>query len=145
MSTSTTVQTASGKGNKTTRTPSLLLSPSKRRKTEQLESEPDASHHKATGSMSSTATAATSTTTSADIWKWTLSRDAVAPCFVKDVLDMRENGTREAEFFWLGRVPCRVVQLVGILVGVQVYDRRTVYTCMFRPRVVCILHDRMFC
>lgn len=32
------------------------------------------------------------------------------------------------EFFWLGRIPCRTVRLVGLVVGVQVWEKRTVYT-----------------
>ena len=38
-----------------------------------------------------------------------------------------------ADFFWLGRVPCRTVLLVGLVVGVQVYERRICYTCVFLP------------
>lgn len=26
-----------------------------------------------------------------DIWQWTLTKDAIAPCFVRDVLDMRQS------------------------------------------------------
>ena len=26
-----------------------------------------------------------------EIWKWTMTSDAVATCFVRDVFDMREN------------------------------------------------------
>ncbi|KAJ7127954.1 hypothetical protein C8R44DRAFT_873728 [Mycena epipterygia] len=40
---------------------------------------------------------------------------------------MRESGVKEAEFFWLGRVPCRSVKIVGLLVGVQAYETRIVY------------------
>ncbi|OJT14273.1 hypothetical protein TRAPUB_9133 [Trametes pubescens] len=32
------------------------------------------------------------------------------------------------EFFWIGRIPCRTVRLVGLVVGVQVWEKRTVYT-----------------
>ena len=32
------------------------------------------------------------------------------------------------EYFWLGRIPCRTVRLVGLLVGVAVWEKRTVYT-----------------
>ncbi|GBE83806.1 hypothetical protein SCP_0508630 [Sparassis crispa] len=63
-----------------------------------------------------------------EIWKWTLTSDAVASCFVKDVFDMRDSGVKDAEFFWLGRVPCRTVRIIGILVGVQIYEQRTVYS-----------------
>ena len=34
----------------------------------------------------------------------------------------------DMEVFWLGRVPCRTVRLVGLVVGVQVWEKRTVYT-----------------
>ena len=32
------------------------------------------------------------------------------------------------EFFWLGRIPCRTVHLVGLVVGVAVWEKRTIYT-----------------
>ena len=32
------------------------------------------------------------------------------------------------EYFWLGRIPCRTVRIVGLVVGVQVWEKRTVYT-----------------
>ncbi|OBZ67353.1 hypothetical protein A0H81_12676, partial [Grifola frondosa] len=64
----------------------------------------------------------------AEIWRWTLTKDAIAPCFVRDVIEMRESTAKDAEYFWLGRVPCRSVRLVGIIVGVQTYERRTLYT-----------------
>ncbi|KAI0703670.1 hypothetical protein C8T65DRAFT_255960 [Cerioporus squamosus] len=34
----------------------------------------------------------------------------------------------DMEYFWLGRIPCRTVRLVGLIVGVQVWEKRTVYT-----------------
>lgn len=37
----------------------------------------------------------------------------------------------EADFYWLGRVPCRTVQIVGLIVGVQIFERRIRYTSMF--------------
>ncbi|KAA1475219.1 hypothetical protein DENSPDRAFT_883391 [Dentipellis sp. KUC8613] len=40
---------------------------------------------------------------------------------------MRESGTRGAEYFILGRVPCRSVELVGIVVGVSTFERRAIY------------------
>ncbi|KAF8551320.1 hypothetical protein OG21DRAFT_1487110 [Imleria badia] len=61
------------------------------------------------------------------IWQWTLTKEAIAPCFVRDVLAMRKpNG--DTDFFWLGHTPCRTVLLVGMVVGIQVYDKRTIYT-----------------
>jgi hypothetical protein len=32
--------------------------------------------------------------TSQELWKWTLTPDATAPCFILDVLSMPENGPR---------------------------------------------------
>ncbi|KDQ58565.1 hypothetical protein JAAARDRAFT_671986 [Jaapia argillacea MUCL 33604] len=65
---------------------------------------------------------------SREIWQWTLTKAAIAPCFVKDVFDMKESGVRaNDDYFWLGRVPCRTVQLVGVLVGVQAYEKRVIY------------------
>lgn len=57
-------------------TKSLLLSPSKRRRI-----------------SDSTAEDAQSTLqyTPAELWKWTLTSDAVASCFVKDVFQMSET------------------------------------------------------
>ncbi|KAF8842451.1 hypothetical protein BDN67DRAFT_965786 [Paxillus ammoniavirescens] len=75
-----------------------------------------------------------------DIWKWTLTREAIAPCFVRDVLAMRESGSIGADFFWLGYTPCRSVVLVGMVVAVQVYDKRTLYTIDDGTAVVdCVL------
>lgn len=34
----------------------------------------------------------------------------------------------DPDFFWLGRVPCRSVMVYGIVVGVQQYEQRTVYS-----------------
>ena len=39
----------------------------------------------------------------------------------------------DMEYFWLGRIPCRTVELVGVLVGIQVYEQRIVYACELRP------------
>ncbi|EGO29410.1 hypothetical protein SERLADRAFT_433394 [Serpula lacrymans var. lacrymans S7.9] len=67
-------------------------------------------------------------------WKWTLTKEALAPCFVRDALAMKESGLKgryivqHADFFWLGRVPCRSVLIVGVVVGIQVYEKRTVYS-----------------
>ncbi|KAJ7932146.1 hypothetical protein B0H13DRAFT_810402 [Mycena leptocephala] len=61
------------------------------------------------------------------IWQWTLTPEAVASCFAQDVFDMEESGIPEVDFFWLGRIPCRSVKLVGLVVGVQAYEKRVVY------------------
>lgn len=70
--------------------------------------------------------------THSEVWKWTFAPDAVAPCRVQDVHAMEEcDGTKDAkdpDFYWLGRVPCRSVLLYGVIVGVQQYEQRTVYS-----------------
>ncbi|KAL1665237.1 hypothetical protein GGF50DRAFT_114307 [Schizophyllum commune] len=66
--------------------------------------------------------------THAEIFKWTLAADAVAPCFVEDVFKLEENEKHTSDFFWLGSVPCRTVKLAGMLVGVQTYEKRIVYS-----------------
>ena len=38
-----------------------------------------------------------------------------------------------ADFFWLGHTPCRTVLLVGMVVGIQVYDKRGIYTSQSHP------------
>lgn len=42
------------------------------------------------------------------------------------------DGRADMEYFWLGRIPCRTVELVGVLVGIQAYEQRVVYTCELR-------------
>ncbi|KAI0072926.1 hypothetical protein K474DRAFT_1775092 [Panus rudis PR-1116 ss-1] len=65
-----------------------------------------------------------------EILSYTMRKDAIAPCFIKDIYDMVENNSssREADFYWLGRVPCRTVHFVGLVIGVQVYEKRAIYT-----------------
>ncbi|KAI0642726.1 hypothetical protein C8Q79DRAFT_1096396 [Trametes meyenii] len=72
--------------------------------------------------------AASITPTTVEIYRWTFTKAAVASCFVEDIFKMRESGTRDLEYFWLGRIPCRTVYVVGVVVGVQVWEKRTVYT-----------------
>ncbi|KAL4067022.1 hypothetical protein V8B97DRAFT_1874377 [Scleroderma yunnanense] len=75
-----------------------------------------------------------------EIWKWTLTKDAIAPCFIRDVLSMKESGVKEVDFFWLGYTPCRSVLIVAMVVAVQVYEKRTVYTLDDGTEVIdCIL------
>ncbi|OJA09537.1 hypothetical protein AZE42_07002 [Rhizopogon vesiculosus] len=63
-----------------------------------------------------------------DIWGWTFTKEATAPCFIRDVLSMKETNVKDADFYWLGYVPCRTVLIVGIVVGIQDYEKRTLYT-----------------
>ncbi|KAG9003638.1 hypothetical protein FRB94_003027 [Tulasnella sp. JGI-2019a] len=53
------------------------------------------------------------------------------PCFIRDVLAMEEAGVKDwPDIFWLGagKVPVRWVALVGMVVGVQAYEKRVLYT-----------------
>ncbi|GJE94557.1 hypothetical protein PsYK624_107270 [Phanerochaete sordida] len=69
--------------------------------------------------------------THSQLWKWTLTADAVAPCRIQDILALQEcEGAKagvDPDFFWLGRVPCRSVLTCGVIVGVQQYELRTAY------------------
>ena len=91
-----------------------------------------------------TSMSSSSTSPSAqDIWKWTFTKEATAHCFIRDVLSMKEstvkgpfkhpiptrtNHLADTDFYWLGYVPCRTVLIVGIVVGIQEYEKRTLYT-----------------
>jgi hypothetical protein len=85
--------------------------------------------------------------TPAEIFNWVMTQEATAVCFVRDVLEaVPEHGkgkhdllTRDLianektgpdrNYFWLNKIPCRSVGLVGMLVGVKVMERKIVYTC----------------
>ncbi|KAL0578141.1 hypothetical protein V5O48_003846 [Marasmius crinis-equi] len=76
--------------------------------------------------------------TNADIFKWVFTSGAVAPCFVRDVFQMRHHQDKVEDFFWLKRVPCRSVRLTGMVVGIQglmlsqVDDGTSVIDCLHR-------------
>lgn len=75
-----------------------------------------------------------------DIWKWTFTKEATAPCFIRDALSMKESNTGDADFYWLGHIPCRKVIIVGIVVGIQDYEKRTLYTIDDSTAVIdCVL------
>ncbi|KAK1224457.1 hypothetical protein PQX77_012631 [Marasmius sp. AFHP31] len=77
----------------------------------------------------------------AEIFKWVFGSEAVASCFIRDVFQMRhhtDKGTEE--FYWLKRVPCRSVRLVGLVVGVQVLEKRVIYTVDDGTSVIECLH-----
>ncbi|KAL0959701.1 hypothetical protein HGRIS_011396 [Hohenbuehelia grisea] len=98
---------------------SSIASPPKRRRIESLKSSGD--------SMARTPSVQCPSIDSAEIWKWTLTKEAIAPCFLRDVLEMKDGSGKDPDFFWLGRIPCRTVRLVGLIVGVSVWEKRTVY------------------
>lgn len=47
----------------------------------------------------------------------------------------------DQEHFWLGNVPCRTVRLVGMIVGLQVYEKKIIYTGASQK--VLILRDSL--
>ncbi|KAG1741745.1 hypothetical protein EDD22DRAFT_851671 [Suillus occidentalis] len=65
-----------------------------------------------------------------DIYIWTITDTAVAKCFARDAFSMKDNNSigPNFDFYWLGHVPCRSVHIVGVVVGIDVTDRWTVYT-----------------
>ncbi|KAG1721949.1 uncharacterized protein EDB91DRAFT_1064161 [Suillus paluster] len=65
-----------------------------------------------------------------DIYKWTNTEKARAPCFIGDVLSMRESIVKgpNIEFYWLGHIPCRTVLIVGVVVGIQDSQKWRLYT-----------------
>ncbi|KAI0724830.1 hypothetical protein C8Q72DRAFT_937149, partial [Fomitopsis betulina] len=106
---------------------SILLTPAEAPKRRKLELVAQPASHATEGGPAAPSSALLESSP-AEIWRWTLTRDARALCFVKDVLEMRDSENRDMEYFWLGRIPCRSVELVGVLVGIQVYEQRIVYT-----------------
>ncbi|KAI9065324.1 hypothetical protein FKP32DRAFT_1648082 [Trametes sanguinea] len=117
-------------------TSSILLSPSKRQRIKQ----PANSRQDAATRQSDVEDEQQAATDPATIHRWTFTRAAIAPCFVRDVFDMRESGSRDMEYFWIGRIPCRTVCLVGLVVGVVVWEKRTVYTVDDGTAVVDCAH-----
>ncbi|EIM88809.1 uncharacterized protein STEHIDRAFT_138004 [Stereum hirsutum FP-91666 SS1] len=64
--------------------------------------------------------------TSAESWKWTFTKASVAPCFISDVLRLTD-GKQKGDYFMLGRVPCRSVFIIGLVLGATAYEKRTLY------------------
>ncbi|KAH9919815.1 uncharacterized protein B0H18DRAFT_957326 [Fomitopsis serialis] len=132
MTSTATVSLTSAKPSKLGRTSSILLTPSKETKRRKLDGNPEGSSNAASVQRSPTrddaSGSATAAPSPAEIWRWTLTREAMAQCFVQDVWDMKDSGLKEAEYFWLGRIPCRTVELLGVLVGIQAFEQRIVYT-----------------
>jgi solute carrier family 25 citrate transporter 1 len=120
------------------RTYSLMLSPSK--DSQQVDAKP-----------SKTAP------TQQQIFSWTLTPDAIASCHVRDVLSLQERTesaptnkhageccgifsrgrsswmAQGSDFYWLGRVPCRNVRVMGLVVEVTQYELRALYTGEEKP------------
>ncbi|KAG2045684.1 hypothetical protein BDR06DRAFT_1015398, partial [Suillus hirtellus] len=83
-----------------------------------------------------------------DICTWTLTHEATAPCFVRDIFSMRESVSKEPSlsFYWLGHIPCRLVLFIGVVVGIDVREKQTVYTIDDSTQVIdCMLrHPQPF-
>jgi hypothetical protein len=56
----------------------------------------------------------------------TFSKQSLVSCiiFVKNIADVSLS---DRGVFWLGNVPCRRVRFIGMVVGVQPYEKRIVY------------------
>ncbi|KAF5372835.1 hypothetical protein D9758_001655 [Tetrapyrgos nigripes] len=76
----------------------------------------------------------------ADIWKWVFSAEAIALCFVRDIFDMRHHEVKDEEYYWIGNIPCRTVRIVGMIVGVQRYENKVVYTVDDGTSVIDCIH-----
>ncbi|KAI0676408.1 hypothetical protein C8Q78DRAFT_1084914 [Trametes maxima] len=125
--TSTKTSTISGS------TSAIYLSPSKKRRTNDTAVVTNTLSEAVTpsgveGRSAEDHPVASSGASAAEIYRWTFTKAAVASCFVNDIFNMRESGIRDLEYFWLGGIPCRTVRIVGLVVGVQVWEKRTVYT-----------------
>ncbi|KAG1785183.1 uncharacterized protein HD556DRAFT_1450935 [Suillus plorans] len=72
----------------------------------------------------------TSSPSAEDICTWTHKAQATAPCFIRDVYSMRESASTgpRSSFYWLGHVPCRIVHIIGVVVGIDVREKGTLYT-----------------
>ncbi|TFY62684.1 hypothetical protein EVJ58_g3709 [Rhodofomes roseus] len=97
MTSTTTVSSTSTKSTKLIRTPSILLTPSRETKRRKLDDNAEASSSARPAPQSpkrkdDAGGANVATPSPTEIWRWTLTKDAVASCFVKDVLDMRDSG-----------------------------------------------------
>lgn len=78
-----------------------------------------------------------------EIWEWTLTSAAVAKCYIRDVLTMSQCQGQSRplrkyliglikdigfDFYWLGNTPCRKVEICGVIVGIQVFEKKIMYT-----------------
>ncbi|KAF9477809.1 hypothetical protein BDN70DRAFT_861244 [Pholiota conissans] len=91
----------------------IYLSPSKRQRTHAPPTNPNRSKY-----------------TKNQLNSWVQRADAVASCSIRDIynLEASEANRKDPDYYWLGAVPCRNVKVVGMVVGVQEYEKRTLYT-----------------
>ena len=99
--TTTTTTTTTKSTTKVARTSSsILLTPAQNTKRQKLDDNDDAARTapERPGSSKDPVGAGDQAPapTPAEIWRWTLTREALAPCFVKDVFEMKDGGHRGA-------------------------------------------------
>ncbi|KAK0452439.1 hypothetical protein EV421DRAFT_1967936 [Armillaria borealis] len=60
------------------------------------------------------------------IHDWCVMQEEAATvfCFVRDIHAMTQTMVKDKNFFWIGKVPCRRVNFVGMVVGVQDTGKR---------------------
>ena len=91
--------------------------------------------------------------TDEELYAWTMRREAVASCLIEDILHLRPNPTKsespdlilaiicdtsvDYDFNWLGRVPCRSLKIVGMVIGIKDYESKRIYTSMSLLPPVC--------
>jgi solute carrier family 25 citrate transporter 1 len=83
--------------------------------------------------------------TDEELYAWTMRKEAVASCLIEDILHLQPNPAKSAfpglilaifcdtspvdyDFNWLGRVPCRSVKVVGMVIGIKDYESKRIYT-----------------
>ncbi|KAF9446009.1 hypothetical protein P691DRAFT_709352 [Macrolepiota fuliginosa MF-IS2] len=74
-----------------------------------------------------------------EIWEWTLTSAAVAKCYIRDAVTMPES-QEGYDFYWLGSVPCRKVEICGLVVGLQVFEKKILYTVDDGTSVIDCVH-----
>ncbi|KAG2108246.1 uncharacterized protein F5147DRAFT_773827 [Suillus discolor] len=84
----------------------------------------------------------TSSPSAEDICAWTHKAQPTAPCFIRDVYSMRESTSTgpRSSFYWLGHIPCQIVHIVGMVVGIDMREKGTLYTVDDSTEVIdCML------
>ncbi|KAJ3982708.1 hypothetical protein F5890DRAFT_1528178 [Lentinula detonsa] len=76
----------------------------------------------------------------AELYKWVFTSSAVAPCFICDIRVMKRHKEKGEEFWWLKRQPCRTVKIVGLVVGIQTYEKRICYIVDDGTSVIECMH-----
>ena len=121
----------------------IILSPNKRHQVDSPDERTNAPPAHENQNTHETANSKAHLPTVTQCYNWTFTKDAIATCFVRDVLDLKpeycsfstfkfilmtDTSYVGSEFFWLNRVPCRIVRITGLVVGVQQKEKDTWYT-----------------